>query len=358
MNCYDVPLNLSALGLLLENYPYDPVLWSLYATCSYLYEKKKIEIQNLGVKEIYIRNYRLAGIYDVEEEDGEKQVVLKQSLVWLKGCLTGVHDMILFDKSKPYYALLGVDTHVSNSCYSFYDDPEDESKMDKTFYVIPAEWIPYVYIRVRDDKSWHMYLAKKKFCCRQILYRGDVTVVQRQYVSIKDEYMVSDDYFHVGVGQCAGKVHEVLADVGVFINGKQLYETARRLADPYGKVREVIYALGVHEPLFKFGDEHIKGKTLKLIMRHLLVCRCCNVYVDKLVEMICTTLVKHDTLAGVMNSFDGDTLKEGQVPCYTYILDGDFAVMRRDAYRAPLKIKDICDSICKEIIDPFFEKFN
>ncbi|CAB3980417.1 Hypothetical predicted protein [Paramuricea clavata] len=210
MNCYDVPLNLSALGLLLENYPYDPVLWSLYATCSYLYGKKKIEIQSLGVKEICIRNYRLAGIYDVEEKDGEKRVVEKRSLVWLKGCLTGIHDVMLFDEKHPSYALLGVDTQVSNSCYGFDDE---DSSTDKIFYVIPAEWIPYVYIRVRDE-SWYMYLAKKKFCCRQILYRGDVTVVRREHVSIKDEYVVSKDYFHVGVGPCAGKVHEVLADVG------------------------------------------------------------------------------------------------------------------------------------------------
>ncbi|CAB3977645.1 Hypothetical predicted protein [Paramuricea clavata] len=269
----------------------------------------------------------------------------------------GIHDVMLYDKSQPNYALLGVDTQVSNSCYDFDDFDDEDRSTDKTFYVIPAEWIPYVYIRVKD-KSWYMYLAKRKFCCRQILYRGDIAVVRRDHLSIKNEYVVSEDYFHVGVGPCAEVVHEVLADVGVFINAKQLYQAARRQADPYGKTREVIYALGVHEPLFKFGDEQIKGKTLKLIMKHLLVCSCCNVYVDKLVEMICTTLVKHDTLAGVMNSTDGDKLKDGQVPCYTYIMDGDFAVMRKDAYRAPLKIKDICDSICKEIVDPFFEKFN
>ncbi|CAB4013446.1 Hypothetical predicted protein [Paramuricea clavata] len=341
----------------------NPVLWSLYATCSYLYGKKRIEIQNLGVKEICIRNYRRASIYALaEEEDGEMRVVEERSLMWMKGSLTGVRDVMLYDKAQPSYVLLGVDTEVCDTnIYEDNSDDEDDPVTHKTFYIIPAEWMPYVYIRFKDDESWCMYLAKKKFCCWQILCRGDVTVVRREHVSIKSEYMVCEDYFHVGVGLCATVVHEVLADVGIFINAKQLYNAVRRQAEPYGKTQEVIYALGVHEPIFKFGDEQINGKTLKFIMKHLLVCKCCNVYVDKLVEMICTTLVKHDTLPGVMNSAEADKLKDGLVPCYTYIMDGDFVVMRKDAYRAPLKINRIkwgSKNICKEIVDPFFEKLS
>jgi hypothetical protein len=51
----------------------------------------------------------------------------------------------------------------------------------------------------------------------------------------------------------------------------------------------------------------------------------------------------------------------GNVPCYSYILDGDFVIMRKDAYNAPLKTllkekrKNV--NICKDIIVPFFQKY-
>jgi hypothetical protein len=134
------------------------------------------------------------------------------------------------------------------------------------------------------------------------------------------------------------------------------------IAEPYGKAREVIYALSVREKKFKFGDDLISGKFLKGIMKHLLVCRLCNMYVDKLIEMICNVLVKYDPLSGIMESNDSvDKIIDG-VPCYSYILDGDFVIMRRDAFNAALKTlpkderKDVND-ICQEIILPFFKKY-
>ncbi|CAB3978032.1 Hypothetical predicted protein [Paramuricea clavata] len=312
-------------GVLLENYSYDPVLWSLYATCQYLYAKKFEEVKNgLGVKEIRIKRYSAAETYTlVKNPETDQLSVKKKSLVWLKGILGGVHDLILVDPDKNHYAVVVLENNkrvssIGSDEYESDDDARD-GRPEKSFYIIPAEWLPYVYVRVVDN-VWSMYLAKSKFCCRQILKRGDVMVVRRDSINIKQEYVVSQDYFHIGVGACNEQIHDVLSDVGIFVNAKQLYDAVIRQAEPYGKEREVIYALGVHEAIFPF--------------------------------------VENDSLNSIMNSAGGDKLLGGSIPCFTYIMDGDFEIMRRDAYRAPLKMAEVCDSICVEIIDPFFEKYH
>ena len=357
------PLHLQALSELLESNYFDPVLWSLYYTCRYLYNKKP---RDLGKREIRIRNYRDACVYELKEEHDEmKRVVVKQNLLWLKGDCTALRDILIYDKAKPGYALMGIDSepHIVDN-----DDYDDDNRTNKTFYIIPAEWLPYVYVRL-ENNSWSMYLAKNKFCCRQVLVRGSVTIARRENISIEgryckvdEKYVPFENYFHVGVGECKAEIHDVLADVGIFINGQQLYARTKLIAEPYGKAREVIYALAVREKKFKFGDDLISGKFLKGIMKHLLVCRLCNMYVDKLIEMICNVLVKYDPLSGIMESNDGaDKIIDG-VPCFSYILDGDFVIMRRDAFNAALKTlpkdkrKDVND-ICQEIILPFFKKY-
>jgi recombinational DNA repair protein RecR len=109
----------------------------------------------------------------------------------------------------------------------------------------------------------------------------------------------------------------------------------------------------------------VLAKYLKAIMKHLLVCRTCNMYVDKLVEMICNSLIKDSEILSEMDSTNvtADKTMPGGVPVYSYILDGDFPQMRRDAYNAPLKTlktlkkkekKNV--NICKSIIVSFFEK--
>ncbi|CAB4033376.1 Hypothetical predicted protein [Paramuricea clavata] len=334
---------------------------SLYSTCWYLYKKTP---QDLGTREIRIQNYRTAYTYKLNVENGKKSVEKDQSLLWLKGDLSGMRDVLLYDKNTPSYCLIGVDCEQEDVDDDISDD-FDEIETHKVFYIISAVWSHYIYIRF-ENNTWYMYLAEKKFCCRQILTRGDVVVARRENISIQPQYAVSEDYFHVGVGECSTAVHDVLADVGIFVNSMQLYNSVNLYAHPYDKERDVIYALSVHEHIFKFNDDElVSGKFLKLIMKHLLVCQCCNLYVNKLVEMICTSLVKHDTLTDVMNDPDkADKILQGNVPCYTYILDGDFVTMRRDAYNAPLKTlpknwsckekKNV--NICKDIIELFFQK--
>jgi hypothetical protein len=349
------PLNLQALSELLESNYFDPVLWSLYYTCRYFYNKKP---RDLGKREIRIRNYRDSNVYKLCEE--LKQVVIEEKLLRLKGDCTALRDILIYNKAKPWYALMGVVTQPDDD-----GDEDDEDKVGpRTFYIIPTEWLPYVYVRRHKNNEWSMYLSKNKFCCRQVLVRGSVTVARRDNISIEEGYCKAENYFHIGVGECKAEIHNVLADVGIFINGQQLYERTKLIAEPYGKVREVIYALSVRDKIFNFGGEDlISGKLLRAIMKHLLVCCFCNIYVDKLIEMICNVLVSYDPLAASMESNDNaDMIIDGAVPCFSYILDGDFVIMRRDAFNAALKAlpKDRrrgVHNICHEIILPFFEKY-
>ena len=358
MNYFASQVNIQALSELLENYYFDPVLWSLYQTCHYFYDKKP---KDLGAREIRIRNYSDSNVYKWCEI--WKRCVIEKKLNWLKGDCTALRDILIYDKANPSYALMGVMGGVIDPADDDANDSDSEDKLQpRTFHIIPAEWLPYVYVRRYENGDWRMYLSKNKFCCRQILVRGDVTVARRDNISIDEEHCKPENYFHIGVGECKAEVHDVLADVGIFINGKQLYEQTKLIAEPYGKVREVIYALSVRDRLFQFGEELISGKVLRSIMKHLLVCRRCNIYVNKLIEMICDVLVKYNPIENIMDSSNNsDIIIEGSVPCFSYILDGDFVIMRPDAFRAALKTlpKDSrkgVHNICDEIILPFFER--
>jgi hypothetical protein len=164
----DPSLHLQALSELLESNYFDPVLWSLYYTCGTLYNKKP---RDLGKREIRIRSYRDSCVYELknEEHDEMKRVAVKQNLLWLKGDYTTLRDILIYDKAKPGYALMGLD---SKPHYKDNNDYNDDNRANKTFYIIPAEWLPYVYLRF-ENNSWSMYLAKKKFAADKFWY-GEV----------------------------------------------------------------------------------------------------------------------------------------------------------------------------------------
>ena len=342
-------LNIDALSLLLENYYFHPILWNLYATCRRLYSKKP---RDLGRREIRVENF--------------KDSIVSESvktLQWLKGDLTGVRDLLLYDKAKPHYALLGLSPFEDKD-----ENDETVSVRPKVFYVIPAEWLYYVYAR-HENNSWILYLAAKRFCCRQVLVRGTVMIARRDnigmssvYARVDNLYVPFSDYFHIGIGPCGKEIHNVLADVGIFVNSLQLYNSVCLVAHPYGMERGVIFALARHEDELSFSAGPVTSKYLKAIMKHLLVCRTCNMYVDKLVEMICNSLIKNSVILDEMldTNVTADMTLPGGVPVYSYILDGDFPTMRKDAYNAPLKTLDAKKrrhvDICKSIIVPFFQK--
>jgi hypothetical protein len=344
-------LNIDALGLLLENYYFHPILWNLYATCNHLYYKKP---RDLGRREIRVENLTDSIVSESESE----------TLQWLKGDLSGVRDLLLYDKANPHYALLGLSSPDEDK------DENDEtvSVRPKIFYVIPAEWLYYVYARL-ENNSWTLYLAAKRFCCRQVLVRGTVMIARRDnigmssvYAQVDNLYVPFSDYFHIGVGSSGKEIHSVLSDVGIFVNSLQLYNSVCLIAHPYGLERGVIFALSRHEDKLLFSAGPIMSKYLKAIMKHLLVCRTCNMYVDKLVEMLCDSLIKNSVILDEMpnTNVTADKTLPGGVPVYSYILDGDFPIMRRDAYNAPLKMLPAGQrrnvNICKSIIVPFFQK--
>jgi hypothetical protein len=341
---------MDVLRILLDIYPFHPILWQLYGVCRQFYSKKP---RDFGRREIRVEN----------AEDSILSESFK-ALQWLKGDLTGVKDLLLYDKVKPHYALLGLSVPDGEKEEESIEEDKPVIK-PKVFYVIPAAWLHYVYARF-EDGSWTLYLSAQKFCCRQVLVRGSVMIARRDnismfsvYAQVDNLYVPFPDYFHIGVGPCGKEIHSVLADVGIFVNSLQLYNSVRLIARPYGFERGVIYALAQHDAQLMFTAGLVLSKYLKAIMKHLLVCRTCNMYVNKLVEMICNSLIKDSEILSEMDNVNADSTMPGGVPVYSYILDGDFPQMRRDAYRAPLKTlktenKNV--NICKSIIVPFFEK--
>ena len=346
------------LRILLDNYSFHPILWQLYGTCRQFYSKKP---RDFGRREIRVEN-------------AEDSILSEnfEALQWLKGDLTGVRDLLLYDKAKPHYALLGLSAPDEEKNKEKEENIEEDKVVvikPKVFYVIPAAWLHYVYARF-EDGSWTLYLAAQRFCCRQVLVRGTVMIARRDNISMSSVYAQVDnlyvpfpDYFHIGVGPCGKEIHSVLSDVGIFVNSLQLYNSVCLIAHPYGLERGVIFALAQHDAQLMFTAGLVLAKYLKAIMKHLLVCRTCNMYVDKLVEMICNSLIKDSEILSEMDSTDvtADNTMPGGVPVYSYILDGDFPQMRRDAYNAPLKTlqkgtekKNV--NICKSIIASFFEK--
>jgi hypothetical protein len=107
----------------------------------------------LGKREIRIRNYRDSNVYKLCEE--LKLVVVEENLLWLKGDSSALRDILIYDKAKPWYALMGVATSPDIADAGDADDEDD--KGHKTFYIIPAEWLPYVYVRRHKNDAWSRY---------------------------------------------------------------------------------------------------------------------------------------------------------------------------------------------------------
>ena len=198
--------------------------------------------------------------------------------------LGGTRDIILFNSEKPYEALMGFENPDGGD-----DDDDEMDESVKIFYRIPAAWLRYIYAqRRRGDGDWFMYLAKQKFCCRQILKKGSVTVAQCRSNTIDERFFMDEHYFHVGLGNCWEESHDVFADASIYVNLKQLYKLVKLYAGPYGNVREIIYMLGTYEKKVELKNdagevELFSGATLKKLIKHMLVCKKCNLHLPRFI---------------------------------------------------------------------------
>jgi hypothetical protein len=329
----DPHLVVEAFKVLLDTYYYHPILWNLQSVCRALWIRRPNSFQ---AKEIKIFDY----------------AVVDRGDVWLQGMLGGTRDMLLFDATKPHEAFMAFEIEASKN------NEDDDDDCEKVFYRIPAAWLRYIYAR-RED-SVFMYLAEEPFCCRQILQKGSVKVAQCRSNIIDERFVIDSYYFHVGMGKCWAETHNVFAEVSLYVNVKQLYKLVQLYAGPYGNVRELIYILGTYEPKVELKNNEgnvvlFTGAKLKALIKHLLVCRKCNLRLPRFIEMLNDSIERcHPFPPERMNDVNDPDCIHDDIPCFKYILDGDFDNLLHRAYNAPLE--DYANkllNICTDIIDPF-----
>jgi hypothetical protein len=339
-SAYITHVAVEAFKVLLDTYYYHPILWKLQAVCKALWIRRP---NSLGHKEIKIFDY----------------AVVERCDVWLKGMLGGTRDILLFDSAKPHEAFMGFEIKRKNN----EDDDDELDEGVKVFYRIPAGWLQYIYVwrQGNDDDSVFMYLAKQKFCCRQILKKGSVTVGQCRSNIIDERFFIDQYYFHVGVGKCWEESHDVFAEVSLYVNIKHLYKLVQLYAGPYGNVRELIYILRTYENKVQLKNNEgdvvlFSGAMLKKLIKHMLVCKKCNLHLPRYIEMLNDSIERcHPYPTECMNEVNDPDVIHNDIPCFKYILDGDFDnLMQRAYYNAPLE--DCANkrlNICTDIIDPF-----
>jgi hypothetical protein len=183
----DLALVIEAFRILLDTYYYHPILWGLQYVSRTLRDQRP---QSFGRREIKIHDYA-----HVDRDE-----------IWLNGMLGGTRDMLLYDVKKPFEAVMAFASDENDTKSELYDDEADDC--EKVFYRIPAAWLRYVYAR-RENSNVFMYLVQEPFCCRQILLKGSVTVVQCRINVIDERFAIHPSYFHVGVGDCWDETHAV-----------------------------------------------------------------------------------------------------------------------------------------------------
>jgi hypothetical protein len=139
-----IDLALTALKVLLTNYYYHPILWVLYSTCRELYWQK---MQEKDI-EVIILDY------------------WPTSDLWVGGNTDEVRDFIAVDA-----------TNTSTGHKAIVACGWGTQR--KKYYDVPREWIKRLVIKEIKGEPY-FYLVSFEFCCRQVLYRNTIGVVQCQ----------------------------------------------------------------------------------------------------------------------------------------------------------------------------------
>lgn len=188
------------LSYLLQAQLYNPVLWALYGTCTYLHNYKP---QSFLRKEIIVlRDYYL-----------EKKT-------WLSGNFSELCDLILIDDvtyKKPNYALVT----------KLLKQPLWDDEIPNMYY-IPVEWLKCIAIR-----NGMFVLLPFEFCC-EILVRSNTQLIRCQSLNLEPEYFVDKTYFHIGCGPCT-PVSESLVEVFASVNFNVGSRNLMKMFENYGE---------------------------------------------------------------------------------------------------------------------------
>jgi hypothetical protein len=321
-----VSLILEAFDNLLINYPYHPVLWTLYA----LNRRLAIRKPNLGGKSVEILDYRV-----VAEP-------------WLSGVSNAVRD------------ILAIDDKIKDCWYAYATIREAG---ETVFYWIPREWVK----RITVNKRGNFVLLPFEFCCRQVLKRTDCKLVRCQSHFIPPRYFVDQHYFHIGCGPCHKEISHVIAEFPMFVGIKQLATMLEKAKYP-----ELIVALLISDDELSFRMQKVKKKEddssygsikpsyICKILKHILVCKICNVNLGKFISVL-DRFIGTPAIPTPLNDVDDRVSCEfyhnDKIPCNKYVIDGEFDEMRCNAFDA-IKIDDSCvDDNRHEVVNTFIETY-
>jgi hypothetical protein len=251
----DGNLILEALENLLSNYPFHPVLWTLYAV------NKRLAVYKPGLgKSIEIRDY-----YRVTDP-------------WLGGVTDSIRDIIARDDT------------TKDECWYAYATIRDGDNME--MYWIPREWVKRIVVNERKN----FVLLPYEFCCRQVLKRSDCKIVRCQSHLIPSKFFVDPYYFHVGCGPCNQEISTIIADFPMYVGIRQL---VLALEDENVTMKpELVMHLLSGDDACEMKLENIrKSDTLeelcivnsvyvRNILQHILMCVDCNKNLKKFLSVL------------------------------------------------------------------------
>ena len=296
----DGDLILEGLEYLLTNYPYHPVLWTLYAV-----------------------NKRLAGY---KPRLGKNIEIFDYHRVvnpWLGGVTDSVRD------------ILAIDDKTGKECWYAYATIREGTER-VGMYWIPREWVKRIVVNERQN----FMLLPYTFCCRQVLKRSDCKIVRCQSHFIPKKFFVDQYYFHVGCGECNEEISTIIAGFPTYVGIKQL---VLALEDASVTIRpdEVMLLLSggddhklILENVAKYNEPCSFNATyICSILQHILLCIQCNKYLKKFIGILERYLRSGDPLKDY-DEISCELILNNGIPCNRYVIDGEFDEMREIAYNA------------------------
>jgi hypothetical protein len=314
-------LILEALDNLLINYPYHPVLWTLYAVNRRFAARKPAICKN-----VEILNYSVV------------------SNPWLSGITDALRDIIALDDK-------------IEECW--FAHATIRKGKTAVLYWIPREWVKRIIVNSRGN----FMLLSFEFCCRQVLKRSECKLVRCQSHVIPQQFLLDQTYFHVGCGPCHQEISFVIAGFHLFVGIKQL---ALMLGEKFEVNTELIIALlncddNISlklENVDKTSEEYdVKPSHVCKMLKHILVCKICNVKLEKFLSIL------DDYISGPapFNEFDDkidcEFYYSDAIPCNKYVIDGEFDEMRLNAFNA-IETDDLgSEEYRHKIVDKFLETY-
>ena len=314
-------LILEALDNLLINYPYHPVLWTLYAV-NQRFRNRKPAIR----KNVEILSYNVV------------------SNPWLSGITDSLRDIIARDDKL-------------EECWFAHATICKNKKA--VLYWIPREWIKRIIVNSRGN----FMLLSFEFCCRQILKRGDCKLVRCQSHVIPPQFLLDQTYFHVGCGPCHRELSFVIAGFNLFVGIKQL---TLMLREKFEVNTELIIALLncddnislEFENVHKTSKEYdVKASHICKMLKHILVCKICNVKLEKFLSILDDYISGPAPFNYFDEKLDCEFYYNDKIPCNKYVIDGEFDEMRLNAFNA-IETDDLgSQEYHHKIVDKFIDTY-